>query len=71
MCSSDLKVNLIGPVATRSRLRAEAMPGEDPQSLPHPDDLTDAFVELASPDCTHNGEIVPAPMVVKSTSLET
>ena len=60
LTKTDVKVNLIEPVATRSRLRAEAMPGEDPQSLPHPDDITDAFVELASPDCRRNGEILVA-----------
>ena len=60
LTKTEVKVNLIEPVATRSRLRAEAMPGEDPQSLPHPDDITDAFVELASPDCRRNGEILVA-----------
>ncbi len=60
LTKTDVRVNLIEPVATRTRLRAEAMPGEDPQTLPHPDALTDAFVELASPDCRRNGEILPA-----------
>ena len=60
LTKTDVRVNLIEPVATRSRLRSEAMPGEDPQTLPHPDAITDAFVDLASPDCQRNGEIVSA-----------
>ena len=60
MIKTEVRVNLIEPTATRTRLREEAMPGEDPQSLPHPDAITDAFVDLASPDCQRNGEIVSA-----------
>ncbi len=60
MTKTNVAVNLIEPVATATRLRAEAMPGEDPQSLPRPDAITDAFVELAAPDCTRNGETVAA-----------
>ena len=44
----------------RTRLRAEAMPGEDPTTLPHPDEIAGAFVDLAAPDCRLNGEIVTA-----------
>ena len=39
-------------------MRALAMPGEDPLSLPHPDEIAPLFVELASPDCTRNGEVI-------------
>ena len=55
-----LRANIFDPGGTRTGMRAEAMPGEDPQSLPHPDDITDAFVEMASPDCRRNGEILVA-----------
>ena len=60
MTKTDVRVNLIEPVATATRLREEAMPGEDQETLPKPDAITDAFVELASPDCARNGEIVAA-----------
>ncbi len=60
LTKTDVRVNLIEPVATRTHLRAEAMPGEDPRTLPHPDAITDAFVELASPDCMRNGETLSA-----------
>jgi len=55
---TDVKVNLIDPGATRTRMRAQAYPGEDPQSLKDPDALTDLFVELASPACDKQGEVV-------------
>jgi NAD(P)-dependent dehydrogenase (short-subunit alcohol dehydrogenase family) len=60
MTKTAVRINLIEPVATATRLRAEAMPGENPGSLPHPDDITDAFVELASPECERSGEMVAA-----------
>ena len=60
MTKTDVRVNLIEPPATATRLREEAMPGEDPGSLSQPDAVTDAFVDLASADCQKNGEIVLA-----------
>jgi hypothetical protein len=42
----------------RTRLRAQAFPTEDASGLALPETRTDAFVELASPDCARNGEIV-------------
>ncbi|MCZ6605934.1 MAG: SDR family NAD(P)-dependent oxidoreductase [Alphaproteobacteria bacterium] len=53
---SNLKVNLIDPGPVATRLRAEAYPGEDPNTLRRPDDVTDPFLALASPDCTKTGE---------------
>ncbi len=39
-------------------MRAEAAPGEDPMSLPAPEDITGVFIDLASPSCEKNGEVV-------------
>lgn len=55
-----LKVNLVNPGTVRTRMRAKAAPGEDPMSLPHPDDIAPLFVTLCSPDETRHGEIVDA-----------
>ncbi len=55
-----LRVNLLDPGVLRSALRAQAFPGEDPASLPAPETVTEAFVELAAADCTRNGELVRA-----------
>jgi len=55
-----LKVNLVDPGATRTRMRAKAYPGEDPESLPGPEDITDVFAALARPDYNESGMIVKA-----------
>ena len=60
VAKTSVRVNLLDPGEIRTRMRAEAMPGEDPMTLPHPDEITGAFVDLAAPDCRLNGEIVTA-----------
>jgi NAD(P)-dependent dehydrogenase (short-subunit alcohol dehydrogenase family) len=57
---TSIRVNLLNPGATRTDMRAAAMPGEDPLTLPAPDEIAPAFLELASPACTRHGEIVDA-----------
>ena len=53
-----VRVNLIDPGIVRTRLRSRMFPGENPATLPAPDSVTDAFVDLALPECSKNGEIV-------------
>ena len=55
-----VRANLPDPRIVRTRLRARAVPGEDPSRLPPPESVTDAFLALALPECTRNGEIVAA-----------
>jgi NAD(P)-dependent dehydrogenase (short-subunit alcohol dehydrogenase family) len=55
-----VRANLIDPGIVRTRLRARAFPGENPAHLPPPESVTEAFLELALPDCPHNGEVVTA-----------
>ena len=45
---SKVRVNSVNPGGTRTEMRAEAYPDEDPNTLPHPDDITAVFVYLAS-----------------------
>jgi NAD(P)-dependent dehydrogenase (short-subunit alcohol dehydrogenase family) len=49
--NAALKVYLLDPGAVRTRMRAEAFPGEKPESLPLPDTVAQKFIELASADC--------------------
>lgn len=56
--NTSVRANLINPGATRTGMRAKAFPGEDPETLPPPEALVPLFVELASPGCERNGEIV-------------
>lgn len=56
--NTPIKVNLINPGPMRTHMRAKAMPGEDPDTLPHPDELAPLFVEMASPEYQENGTLV-------------
>ena len=58
--STDVKANLFNPGATRTKMRAQAMPGEDPMSLPSPEDIAPQIVELLLPSCKKNGELITA-----------
>jgi NAD(P)-dependent dehydrogenase (short-subunit alcohol dehydrogenase family) len=55
---TPIRVNLVHPGATATRMRAEAYPGEDPSTIQQPEELAEIFVQLASPDWTATGEIV-------------
>lgn len=57
---TNVRANLIDPGAVRTGMRAQAYPGEDPMTLPAPEDITDVFVELAETACTRNGVVVAA-----------
>ena len=52
---TDLKVNVIDPGASATNMRAEAFPGEDPNTLATPDELTELFVALAEASYDENG----------------
>ena len=41
----------VNPTATRTKMRAEAMPEEDPATLKAPENAVAAFLELAGDDC--------------------
>jgi NAD(P)-dependent dehydrogenase (short-subunit alcohol dehydrogenase family) len=51
-----LRVNLIDPGAMRTAMRAAAYPGEDPLSLPTPEEVAPRFLKLLSPALTRTGE---------------
>ena len=53
---SNVNINLIDPGKVRTDMRASAKPGEDPLSLPTPEDIVDQFLGLVSHQCTKNGE---------------
>lgn len=53
---TNVKLNLLDPLAVATRMRAEAFPGEDPATLAQPDDITELFVRLAEPGFQASGE---------------
>jgi NAD(P)-dependent dehydrogenase (short-subunit alcohol dehydrogenase family) len=60
IAKTRVRANLLDPGVVRTRLRARVFPGEDPDKLPPPERVADAFVDLASPECIRNGEVVVA-----------
>jgi NAD(P)-dependent dehydrogenase (short-subunit alcohol dehydrogenase family) len=56
--NTSVRANLVNPGATRTKMRAKAFPGEDPATLPPPEDLIPLFLELASPHSERNGETI-------------
>jgi NAD(P)-dependent dehydrogenase (short-subunit alcohol dehydrogenase family) len=58
LMKTNLKVNLVNPGATRTRMRADAFPGEMPDTVKPPEAVTDIFVELAEASSTRHGELV-------------
>ncbi len=55
--NSALRVNSIDPGATRTAMRALAMPGEDPETVPHPSTVAEAILPLAYPELTETGKL--------------
>lgn len=53
--NSNLKVNLVNPGATATAMRAQAMPGENPETLPHAREVAETFVALVLAENTVNG----------------
>jgi NAD(P)-dependent dehydrogenase (short-subunit alcohol dehydrogenase family) len=55
---TNVRVNLLNPGGTRTAMRAKAMPGEDPGTLPAPEELAPLIVQMLSPGWEKNGELV-------------
>jgi len=56
--TSRLRVNLFDPGVVATRLRAAAMPGENPAALATPADVAPQLVALCSPKEARHGEVV-------------
>lgn len=56
--NTSLKINLYSPGPVRTAMRAQAMPGENPSTLPTAEDIAPQIVSLCSPDYQETGEII-------------
>ena len=56
--NTNVCVNLFNPGPLRTKMRAQAMPGEDPLLLEPPEAAAPLIVEMLSPSCIKNGELV-------------
>jgi NAD(P)-dependent dehydrogenase (short-subunit alcohol dehydrogenase family) len=55
--TTNLRVNLFAPGPIRTRMRAQAMPGEDPMTLETPDQVAGKIVALCLPSFTETGKV--------------
>ena len=58
--NTKVKVNLFNPGRTRTKMRAEAYPGEDPGKIKTPEFVAKQLIDLALPTCMTNGKIITA-----------
>ncbi|MGV6871313.1 SDR family NAD(P)-dependent oxidoreductase [Pseudochelatococcus sp. B33] len=59
--TTPVRVSLVNPGPLRTRMRATAMPGEDPLTLRTPEELAPHLVRLLSPSWTTTGAIYDFP----------
>jgi NAD(P)-dependent dehydrogenase (short-subunit alcohol dehydrogenase family) len=54
---TNVKVNIFNPGPTRTRMRAQAMPGEDPMTLDPPHKVAVHILPLCLPSCEFSGRL--------------
>jgi NAD(P)-dependent dehydrogenase (short-subunit alcohol dehydrogenase family) len=59
--TTPVRVNLFTPGPVRTRMRAQAMPGEDPMTLNTPDMIAAKIVEMCLPSMQESGMIYVYP----------
>jgi NAD(P)-dependent dehydrogenase (short-subunit alcohol dehydrogenase family) len=57
VATTNLRVNCFSPGATRTKMRATAMPGEDPETLPTPEEVSAQMVAMCLPEFVDNGGV--------------
>jgi len=55
--STPVRVNLFNPGPTRTGMRALVMPGEDPMTLPTPEQVAEKVLELCLPSFSETGKL--------------
>jgi NAD(P)-dependent dehydrogenase (short-subunit alcohol dehydrogenase family) len=59
--TTSVRVNLVNPGPTRTRMRAQVMPGEDPMTLPPPEFIAEKIVSLCLPEFGETGRLYDFP----------
>jgi NAD(P)-dependent dehydrogenase (short-subunit alcohol dehydrogenase family) len=63
---TPIRVNLFDPGAVRTEMRFKAMPGEDPLTLPTPQEVASTIPQYLSAECTLHGERIAFAKRVKA-----
>jgi NAD(P)-dependent dehydrogenase (short-subunit alcohol dehydrogenase family) len=59
--TTAVRVNLFNPGPTRTRMRAQVMPGEDPTGLPAPEEVAAKILEMCAPGFAETGRLYDFP----------
>ena len=59
--TTNVRVNLFNPGPTRTRMRAQAFPGEDPLTLDRPEQVAEKIVALCLPTFNETGKLYNYP----------
>jgi NAD(P)-dependent dehydrogenase (short-subunit alcohol dehydrogenase family) len=60
--TTPVRVNLFNPGPIRTRMRAQAMPGEDPMTLETPEKVAEKIRDLCLPSMQESGKLYSYPM---------
>jgi len=60
VAGTPIRINMVNPGPTRTAMRAQVMPNEDPMTLKTPEDIAPLFLELAAPSCTRQADWISA-----------
>ncbi|MGH7247488.1 MAG: SDR family NAD(P)-dependent oxidoreductase [Pseudomonadota bacterium] len=55
--TTPIRVNLFNPGPTRTRMRAQVMPFEDPTTLPTPEQVAEKIIDLCLPSFSETGKL--------------
>jgi NAD(P)-dependent dehydrogenase (short-subunit alcohol dehydrogenase family) len=57
VAQANVKANVFYPGVVRTAMRAKAMPGENPETLPQPSAIAPQLIDLLSPELAENGRL--------------
>lgn len=57
MATTNVRTNCFSPGATRTKMRATAMPGEDPMTLPTPEEVSAQMIAMCLEEFVDNGGV--------------
>ncbi len=55
--TTNIRANCFSPGAMRTKMRAQAMPGEDPETLPAAEEVAEQIIAMCLPSFTDNGSV--------------
>jgi NAD(P)-dependent dehydrogenase (short-subunit alcohol dehydrogenase family) len=55
--NTNVRANIINPGPVRTDMRQQAFPGEDPMTLPIPEQVAEKFLDVVDVACTDNGQV--------------